>query len=404
MQKPSIHKKESERIKSLKSYLVLDTETEEEIDNLTQLASEICETPITLVSLIDENRQWFKSKVGLDVNETSRDLAFCAHAINETDELFIIEDARADVRFSGNPLVTSYPKIIFYASVVLKSDEDLPLGTLCVIDHSPRKLSDKQIRSLKTISRQIMNLLNYKKSIRKQEELSVQLSQKNDELDRFASIAAHDLKSPLTNIISAANLFTEIYASQIDAEGRLIIDLIEKSGQRLKSLIDGLLQFSKIDDLNLLTNSKVDLIKLVKDLHKLIGNNDNLKISLHTKLTSIETYPILLDQILINLFTNSLKYSNKKITEIEIFVSENTSHYLFTVKDNGPGITKKNQSKIFNLFQIASSKDQFGNKGNGIGLATVKKVVEKLGGEIHVESEEGQGAEFLFSISRVIES
>lgn len=404
MQKPSIHKKESERIKSLKSYLVLDTETEEEIDNLTQLASEICETPITLVSLIDENRQWFKSKVGLNVNETSRDLAFCAHAINETDELFIIEDARADDRFFDNPLVTSHPKIIFYASVVLKSDEDLPLGTLCVIDHSPRKLSDKQIRSLKTISKQIMNLLNYKKSIRKQEELSVQLSQKNDELDRFASIAAHDLKSPLTNIISAANLFAKIYASQIDAEGRLIIDLIEKSGQRLKSLIDGLLQFSKIDNLNLLTNSKVDLIKLVKDLHKLIGNNDNLKISLNTKLTSIETYPILLDQILINLFTNSLKYSNKKITEIEIFVSENTSHYLFTVKDNGPGIAKKNQSKIFNLFQVASSKDQFGNKGNGIGLATVKKVVEKLGGEIHVESEEGQGAEFLFSISRVIES
>jgi signal transduction histidine kinase len=402
MQKPSIHKKESERIKSLNSYLVLDTETEEEIDNLTQLASEICETPITLVSLIDENRQWFKSKVGLDVNETSRDLAFCAHAINETDELFIIEDARADDRFFDNPLVTNYPNIIFYAGVVLKSDEDLPLGTLCVIDHSPRKLSDKQIRSLKTISKQIMNLLNYKKSIRKQEELSVQLSQKNDELDRFASIAAHDLKSPLTNIISAANLFAEIYASQIDAEGRLIIDLIEKSGQRLKSMIDGLLQFSKIDNLNLLTNSKIDLIKLVKDLHTLIGNNDNLKISLNTKLTSIETYPILLDQILINLFTNSLKYSNKKITEIEIFVSENTSHYLFTVKDNGPGIAKKNQSKIFNLFQVASSKDQFGNKGNGIGLATVKKVVEKLGGEIHIESEEGQGAEFLFSISRVI--
>ena len=99
MQKPSIHKKESQRIKSLKSYLILDTETEEEIDNLTQLTSEICETPITLVSLIDEDRQWFKSKVGLDVNETHRDLAFCAHAINETNDLFIIEDSRTDNLF-----------------------------------------------------------------------------------------------------------------------------------------------------------------------------------------------------------------------------------------------------------------------------------------------------------------
>ncbi len=403
MQKPSIHKTELERIKSLKSYLILDTETEEEIDNLTQLASEICETPITLVSLIDENRQWFKSKVGLDINETSRDLAFCAHAINETNELFIVEDARTDKRFFDNPLVTSYPNVIFYAGIVLKSDEDFPLGTLCVIDHSPRKLSHKQISSLKTISKQIMNLLNYKKSIRKQEELTAQLLRKNDELERFAYIAAHDLKSPLANIISAANLFSEIYASQIDAEGRIIIDLIEQSGQRLNSMIDGLLQFSKIDDLSLLTESKVDLIKLIKDLSNLIGNVNNLNISLNTKLTNIKTYPILLELILINLFTNSLKYSNKKIAEIELYISENSTHYLFIVKDNGSGIAKKDQSKIFNLFHIASNKDQYGNKGNGIGLATVKKIIEKIGGEIQVKSEEGQGAEFHFSISKLHE-
>ncbi len=400
MKKPSNHKRESKRIESLKSYLVLDTESEEEIDNLTQLASEICETPISLVSLIDDDRQWFKSKIGLEVNETSRDLAFCAYAINEKDDLFIIEDARKDKRFFDNPLVTSHPYVIFYAGVVLKSDEDLPLGTLCVIDNSPRKLSDKQIRSLKTISKQIMNLLNYKKSMRKQEELRIQLVQKNRELERFASIAAHDLKSPLANIMSAANLFTEIYASQIDTQGNLLIDSIEKSGQRLKMLVDGLLEFSKIDDLSIVTKSKVNLIKLTKDLTKLIGNKDNIKISLNTNLTTIKTYPILLDQILINLFSNSLKYSNKKIAEIELCVSENSSHYLFIVKDNGPGISKKDQAAIFNLFQIASAEDQFGNKGNGIGLATVKKIIEKLGGKIHVKSEEGKGAEFHFSISK----
>lgn len=400
MKKPSNHKRGSKRIESLKSYLVLDTESEEEIDNLTQLASGICETPISLVSLIDENRQWFKSKIGLEVNETSRDVAFCAHAINETDDLFIIEDARKDKRFFDNPLVTSHPYVIFYAGVLLKSDEDLPLGTLCVIDNSPRKLSDKQIRSLKTISKQIMNLLNYKKSMHKQEELRIQLVQKNRELERFASIAAHDLKSPLANIMSAANLFSEIYASQIDTQGNLLIDSIEKSGQRLKLLVDGLLEFTKIDDLSLVTKTKVNLIKLTKDLTKLIGTKDNIKISLITTLTTIKTHPILLDQILINLFSNSLKYSNKKIAEIELNVSENSSHYLFVVKDNGPGISKKNQSTIFNLFQIASAEDQFGNKGNGIGLATVKKIIEKLGGKIHVKSEEGKGAEFHFSISK----
>jgi signal transduction histidine kinase len=400
MQKPSIHKSELKRIESLKSYLILDTKSEEEIDSLTQLASEICETPISLVSLIDENRQWFKSKVGLEVNETSRDFAFCAHAINETDELFIIEDARKDNRFFDNPLVTSNPYVIFYAGIVLKSDEDLPLGTLCVIDNKPRKLSEKQIRLLRTISIQIMNLLNYKKSLRKQEELKIELLQKNHELERFAYIAAHDLKSPLVNIISAASLFSEIYASQIDAEGRLIIDIIEKSGNRLKSLIDGLLEFSIIVDLSLFKKSKIDLVELVKDMTILIGNKNNIEISLNTKLKSIETFPIILDKILINLFTNALKYNNKKITKIEFFVSENQSHYLFIVKDNGPGIDKKYHDTIFNLFQNTSVVDQFGNIGNGIGLATVKKIIEKLGGEIHLESEEGNGAEFHFSISK----
>ena len=121
---------------------------------------------------------------------------------------------------------------------------------------------------------------------------------------------------------------------------------------------------------------------------------------MNSNLKKIDTYPILLDQILINLFTNSLKYSNKKIAEIELFVSESTSHYLFVVKDNGPGIDKKHQGDIFNLFKTATFKDQFGNKGNGIGLATVKKIIGKLGGEVYIESELGHGTEFHFSISK----
>ncbi len=282
----------------------------------------------------------------------------------------------------------------------MKSDQDLPLGTLCVIDNTPRKLSDKQIRSLKTISKQIMNLLNYKKGLRIQEELKFQLKQKNQELESFASIAAHDLKAPLTNIMSAANLFSDIYSSQIDSKGNLLLESIEKSGHRLRLLIDGLLQLSKIDDLSLLTKSTVNLNEITTDLATLIGNSENLTISLDSELTTIETYQILIDQILVNLFTNSLKYSNKKIAEIELFVSENQRQYLFIVKDNGPGIDKKYHSAIFDLFKTAASKDQFGNKGNGIGLATVKKIVEKLGGEIYVESELSQGTEFHFSISK----
>ena len=152
MQKPSFHKEELERLNSLRSYLVLDSESDKEIDCLTELASEICETPISLVSLVDSDRQWFKSKVGLQASETSRDIAFCAHAIVQSEEMFIIEDATKDDRFFDNPLVVNAPLVIFYAGVVLKSDTNYPLGTLCVIDNKPRKLNEKQIRALKTSS------------------------------------------------------------------------------------------------------------------------------------------------------------------------------------------------------------------------------------------------------------
>ncbi|MEI6522196.1 MAG: GAF domain-containing sensor histidine kinase [Bacteroidota bacterium] len=400
MQKPSFHKEELERLNSLRSYLVLDSESDKEIDCLTELASEICETPISLVSLVDSDRQWFKSKVGLQASETSRDIAFCAHAIVQSEEMFIIEDATKDDRFFDNPLVVNAPLVIFYAGVVLKSDTNYPLGTLCVIDNKPRKLNEKQIRALKTIARQIMNLLNYKKVLRIEKELRVQLSQKNQELESFAAIAAHDLKSPLINIMSIINLFSKTYELQLESKGRVMLDLIEKSAKRLSLMIDGLLQFSKIDGISLLKKSNVNLSATITELTALIGNENNLKISLHSDFTTIETYPVMLDQILINLFTNSLKYSHTKISEIELYVSDNPSHYLFIVKDNGPGIDKKYQDAIFNLFQTATNKDQFGNKGNGIGLAIVKKIIEKLGGKIYVESELGHGAEFHFSISK----
>jgi signal transduction histidine kinase len=400
MQKPSFHKEELERLNSLRSYLVLDSESDKEIDCLTELASEICETPISLVSLVDSDRQWFKSKVGLQASETSRDIAFCAHAIVQSEEMFIIEDATKDDRFFDNPLVVNAPLVIFYAGVVLKSDTNYPLGTLCVIDNKPRKLNEKQIRALKTIARQIMNLLNYKKVLRIEKELRVQLSQKNQELESFAAIAAHDLKSPLINIMSIINLFSKTYELQIEAKGRVMLDLIEKSAKRLSLMIDGLLQFSKIDGISLLKKSKVTLSETITELTALIGNENNLKISLHSDFTTIETYPVMLDQILINLLTNSLKYSHTKIAEIELYVSDNPSHYLFIVKDNGTGIDKKYQGAIFNLFQTATNKDQFGNKGNGIGLAIVKKIIEKLGGKIYIESELGHGAEFHFSISK----
>lgn len=156
---PEKHRREDERIKFLESYSILDTLPEIDYDNLTAIAAEICGTPISLISLIDKDRQWFKSHHGLDISETSREFSFCAHVINDPDDVFIIEDSRQDVRFHDNPIVLGEPKVIFYAGIPLINEKGLPIGSFCVIDHKPKTLSQNQINSLKALSDQTMKLL-----------------------------------------------------------------------------------------------------------------------------------------------------------------------------------------------------------------------------------------------------
>jgi GAF domain-containing protein len=197
---------EKRRLQVLWQYEVLDTIPEALFDDLTELAANICEAPIALISLVDEKRQWFKSKIGTSLNETSRDVSFCSHAIQQAD-LFIIPDAACDGRFANNPLVTSDPKIRFYAGAPLITPDGYALGTLCVIDKVPRELRPEQKQALRILARHVVSQLELRRRSRELSEARLQNNRVREELARLKTELAQtqrELSQPRSPKVKAS--------------------------------------------------------------------------------------------------------------------------------------------------------------------------------------------------------
>lgn len=397
--KPSIPQDEAERLFALEEYGILDTLPEKEFDDITKIASQICETTISLISLIDEKRQWFKSHHGVDATEAPRDVAFCAHAINDKNHPLIVSDSRNDERFFDNPLVTGDPHVIFYTGVPLVSPEGFALGTLCVIDDKPKTLSKGQLESLEALGNQVVRLFEHRKKNLQLNKLQQYLMERNSNLDRFARVVSHDIKSPLANISSFTQLLQMNHSNQLDKDGLECVEFINQSANQLRDFVDGLLSYYRSDQADYQANDTIDFTTFISSIIRLLEfPKDNCSINYPRDSKIIHASEMALKQIFLNLISNAIKYNDRETIEIDIKLSEGDRYYQFSVSDNGIGIEKENQEKIFELFKHLDNKDRFGKYGTGIGLATVKRIIEQHGGKISIESEINKGTTFHFSI------
>jgi signal transduction histidine kinase len=391
---------EDDRLAALYSYSILDTAEERDFDELTTLASAICQTPIALISLVDDKRQWFKAHRGIEAKETPREYSFCAHTIVADQDIMVVDDATTDERFANNPLVTGDTNMVFYAGVPLINEDGLTLGTLCVIDHNKRELSEEQASSLKIIAKQVVDKLEMKRKNLALAKLNQELLDSNVFIQKFASMAAHDIKNPLTSILLASQALKIQLQKAGDERSIKLADINIASTQNLMHLVDDMLAYSRNPALLLANKENVYLPEMLKKVIALVSVPAHFDIILSVQNATIQVSVVALEQIFINLLTNAIRYNDKKEGKVHIRFTEDESHYHFEIEDNGIGIAKEYHDKIFQNSFTLKIADRYNQKGTGIGLSTVTDLVAAMKGTIRLESEIGQGSTFFVRIPR----
>jgi signal transduction histidine kinase len=374
---------EAQRLETLRGYKILDSRREDAFDDLTRIASQICATPMAIVSLVDEDRQWFKSEVGLGATETPRDLAFCAHAILQ-DKVFEVPDAHQDIRFQDNALVTGAPYLRFYAGAPLQTPDGHALGTLCVLDRVPRNLSDEQKAALEALARQAMGQMELRRALEEAERTARYRS-------RLMAVMGHDLKQPV-NII---NMCLTLLEPQLQGEeDEQTLGYAKAAIETLSGELDSLARASGMGQENV-RFAPVPIQRVFDNLRlnwRLRARSKGLRLRIIDSDAFVETDEKLLGTILGNLVGNAIKYTEKG--GVLVGLRPHGGGYRIDVWDTGVGIPDSQRDTIFDSFNQLDSQSE----GLGLGLAIVRRTAELLGYDIGVRSRTGRGSCFSVTI------
>ncbi|QUS42408.1 sensor histidine kinase [Tardiphaga alba] len=381
----ALHPNETERLKALRSYGILDTATEPSFDDITKIASYVCQTPMSIISLVDEGRQWFKSEIGLGVRQTPMEESICAHAILEHSFLEV-EDVTKDARFSANPLVTGAPHLRFYAGALLRTPDGLPLGTVCVLDDKPRVLSPEQREVLAALARQVMAQMEFRRALVLADRLQRNIS-------RLMAVAGHDLKQPLQVMVMAID---RVRAKLTDEKDRERLSYAIDAGMRMAEELDRLAETSVFGAgfgvPNLRAFAIQDVFDSITANWRLHAEAKGLELIVLPSAAQVVSDPGMLRAILGNLVGNAIKYTDHG----RVLVGCRKRHNAVSIEvlDTGAGIPNEQLSSIFEAFHQINPASE----GLGLGLSIVRRTAEALGHEIVLKSDLARGSHFTVTV------
>ncbi len=379
---------EEARLAKLRSYGILDTIDEREYDEVVRLVGQICETPIASISFVDSDRVWFKSTLGLEHRQLPREIAFCDYAILD-DELFVVEDARADERYRDHPLVIDTPGIRFYAGMPLVTPDGYRLGALCAIDSAPRSLTPKQRETMVILSHHVVNLLELRAKTRTLEELS-------DLKTRMMAIMGHDLRSPMAAVASAVALLND---EELSVDDRVAV--VRELGQLLDStqyLIDNVVAWAsgEMRGPEPASLEVVDLRELSEELAESLSDSFGAK---GNRLTAhingagpLESDRNVLLFVLRNLLVNANKFTSGG--EVELSAEQTGNEVCLSVRDTGIGMSPAQLDGLFDWRLRSKRSGTAGEKGSGLALLLCQDMATRIGATLQAESAEGVGTVF----------